>query len=142
MSKNYGPRRGSAAYQALEQLIVNGGMATRAQLSTALLSHFRSASRFEQLVVEPLVDNKMAREVGDDAIEITLAGRAHVDASILAPAPAKKSSKPVPARSAPEFKPLRPEHYARVQEMRPGSLDYRKYPSLMGGVRVPYRSKS
>ncbi len=136
-----GPRRGSAAYQALEQMILAGGSATRTQLASGLLSHFRSASRFEQLVVEPLVDNRMARWRSEDELEITLAGRAHVDAALAEPIPPKKSGKPVPPRTAPEFKPLRPERYALMQETRPGALDYRKYPSLMGGERVPYRGQ-
>lgn len=123
-------------------MIIAGGSATRAQLASALMSHFRSASRFDQLVVEPLVDNRMARWRGEDELEITLAGRAHVDAEVKAPVAPKKSSKPVPPRAAAEFKPLRPERYALMQETRPGALDYRKYPSLMGGERVPYRGKA
>lgn len=136
-----GPRRGCSAYVALEQMIARGGKATYAQITPAMSVNFRSITSFEQLVIEPLILNSMARRLPSGEFEITDAGRAHVTVG-----ESIKPNKPsgagiVPPAVRPEFRPLQPGRFVSSPDTRPGALDYRQYPSLMGDERVPYRGK-
>lgn len=47
----------------------------------------------------------------------------------------------VPPRTVPQFERM-PANGAGVQSGRPGSMDYRDFPSLIGGKRVAYHVKS
>lgn len=136
--KHSGPRNGSAAHNALVQLEALGGSASISQLSGALQSRFRSASRFDELVIEPLVRFQFIHYF-DAEIVITRAGRA-----FLQPAnePQMRDVTVAGPVQAPAFKPLTPQYFAGRGLRRPGADDYRNYPSLMGGERVPYRNKS
>lgn len=133
-----GPRRGSAAYNALDQLVQLGGSATFGQLTGAVLSYFRSARRFNELAIEPLVRAKLVRLIDRDEVRITAAGLAFirpVDRSVTT------TSAIAGIKEPPPFKPLSSRHFASMAVRREGADDFRQYPSLMGGVRVPYRGQ-
>lgn len=140
MSTRHGPRRGSAAFIALEQMIARGGKSTYAQIAPALAVNFRSITRFEQLVIEPLMLNLMMRRLPNGEFEITDTGRAHV-ATDGTSKPKKPTDGIVPPAERPEFRPLQSGRFVSSPDTRPGALDYRQYPSLMGDERVPYRDK-
>lgn len=141
MNHARGPRRGSSAFVALEQLVARGGRATYAQIAPAMAVNFRSTTRFEQLVIEPLILNAMARRLPFGEFEITEAGRAHVTFNDSTVPPPRDQAGIVPPPVRPEFRPLQPGRLVSSPDTRPGALDYRRYPSLMGDTRVPYRGK-
>ncbi len=141
MSTRNGPRRGSSAFIALEQMIARGGKATYAQITPAMSVSFRSMTRFEHLVIEPLILNSMARRLPSGEFEITEAGRAHITAGEAIKPNKSSAADLVPPAVRPEFRPLQPGRFVSSPDTRPGALDYRKYPSLMGEERVPYRGK-
>ncbi len=141
MSAKHGPRRGSSAFIALEQMIARGGKATYAQIAPALAVNFRSITRFDQLVIETLTLNSMARRLPGGEFEITDIGRAYVTAGDAVKPTAKPENGIVPPAVRPEFRPLQPGRFVSSPDTRPGALDYRQYPSLMGDERVPYRGK-
>lgn len=85
--------------------------------------------------MEPLLRFRFVRRVDDGYIEITRGGLTFLR-------PANDSSETLPSvagrvEPAP-FKPLSPKYFASHGLRREGADDFRKHPSLMGGVRVPY----
>lgn len=135
VKQRQGPRQGSAAYNALEHLAHLGGSASPSQLTGAVLSHFRSARRFQELVMEPLLHFKLVKHVDGDEIRITASGLAFIR-------PANEPTEKYPPVAGPveprPFKPLSPKYFAGNGMRRVGADEFRKHPSLMGGMRVPY----
>lgn len=61
--------------------------------------------------------------------------------TMLAQCKGKQEDEPEPV-PRPALESVRRPTHARgaIVVMRPGALDYQKYPSLAGGQRIPYRS--
>ena len=125
----------SAGFKVLVRLYHLGGKAPVSQLIESLWTEFRSTERFERLVTVPLLERglvKRAVKRKGDVLSITLEGSLMVrryQASLPAP-----KAQPVPATGALDVK-----KFLSWGQSRPGALDYREMPSLMGGERVPFR---
>lgn len=118
---------GSVAHTALEILCGMGGQATVEVLRAAILSQFGSSGRFKQLVESPLLRRQYIRTIGT-ALAVTETGRAWL-----------RGLESAVAERVPTMKPLR---QLQTGPIRPGAMDFRDIPSLMGGVRVPYHGKA
>ncbi|TCS37469.1 hypothetical protein EDC30_104273 [Paucimonas lemoignei] len=131
------PRRGTPAFDALERVHSLGGKASIHQLLAAVNSNFRSPTRLDKLAIQPLALLGFVTRL-KTGIQITPAGQVFIESN------AAKSSigaKVLPSQPAPPTKPLHSASaFDVIEARRPGALDYRNIPSLMGGVRVPYRS--
>lgn len=126
------PRRGTPAFDALERVHALGGNASIPQLLAAVSSHFRSPARLDKLAIQPLTRIGYITRM-KSGIQITAAGQAFIDSSVM-----KASTASLPAPVVRRMRSM--SVFAVIEERRPGALDYRDIPSLMGGVRVPYRS--
>lgn len=121
----------SAAFKVLSRLYDLEGTAFISQLIEVLWGGSRSPKQFAQVASKPLIERGLATLGKRDTMRITAEGRMLVESyRRLVPAP----------RAAAHFKPLDLSKHMRWEETRPGALDYRKAPSLMGGVYVPYGS--
>ncbi|WP_136419956.1 hypothetical protein [Herbaspirillum sp. ST 5-3] len=124
----------SAGFKVLMRLYQLGGKATIAQLVDALWTEFRSTPRFHQIASKPLLERGLAhlakRKTGE-TLEITKEGRLLVERyQSLLPRPRTGTATP-PA--------LDVKKHLSFGQGRPGALDYRNMPSVMGGERVPFR---
>ncbi len=85
--------------------------------------------------MEPLLRFKLIKRIDGEEIKITVAGLAFIR-------PANEPTVKHPAVAGPveppPFKPLSAKHMPNRGMRREGADDFRKHPSLMGGVRVPY----
>lgn len=120
----------SAAFKVLSRLYDLEGTAFISQLTEVLWAEYRSPTRFAQLVTKPLTLRGLVAAGQRGAMMMTDEGRLLVETyrrSVAAP-------RTVPMNT----KPLDLSKHMRWGETRPGALDYRKAPSLMGGVYVPY----
>lgn len=130
-------RRGTAAFLALEKIHAAGGKATLTSLKSMVPVSSGWDSRFRATVTEPLVRHGYVREE-TNLLRLTFAGRRFMDSlAPITPAPAPAN---VAAPYRAPFRQLSPACLALLIEGRPGSLDYRNIPSLMGGERVPYKA--
>lgn len=125
----------SAGFQTLLRLFDAGGKRSVDTLTAELWTDFRSPSRFHQIAGQPLIERGWAKLESTpkrgDFMVITPEGR-------LVAARYRMNQPTTAAAPASVFKPLKAAVFA-YEERRPGSHDYRKMPSLMGGVRVPYK---
>jgi len=125
----------SAGFQTLLRLYDAGGKRSVEFLTAELWSDFRSPARFHKIAGQPLLERgwvKLQSTQRGDFMHITAEGRLIVQRHRL--------NMPTTA-AAPSsiFKPLKAAVF-RYEERRPGSHDYRKMPSVMGGERVPYHA--
>jgi hypothetical protein len=123
----------SAGFKVLMRLYQLDGKATVTQLTEALWSEFRSAPRFHQIAAKPLTLRGLARLVKrktGECLEITKEGRLMVENY--------KSLLPGPRTVAAQPAALNVNKYLQWGQGRPGALDYRSFPSVMGGERVPF----
>jgi hypothetical protein len=123
----------SAGFKVLMRLYQLGGSATVGQLTEALWAEFRSAPRFHQIAAKPLTLRGLAQLTKDKAGErlaITREGRLTVENY--------KSLLPTHREVVASEGSLDPKKHLRFGEGRPGALDYRNIPSVMGDQRVPF----
>jgi hypothetical protein len=128
------PRRGCNAAKALAALQGMGGVAIVASLKR--VSGWKGgAGAFQLDVVERLHVAGLAVVDGDE-IRITHAGRQYLGVAVKADA-----GKGIPAgpRYVAPFQP-RGQRGAGPLVIRDGALDFRTYPSVVGGQSIPYRS--
>lgn len=124
----------SAGFKVLVRLYHLGGRASVPDLMETLWTEFRSAPRFEQIVTRPLVERGLVRKVIRQKVErlaITNEGSLMVRQY--------QASLPVQRTPAATAGMLDANKHLRWGNTRPGALDYREIPSLMGGERVPFR---
>lgn len=138
MTHHRGPRSGTSARRAIDQLYLLGGTAKQSQLELAVDSQFRSKHRFLSLVIEPLIRFNLIK-VSDDVVTLSQAGR-----EFMCP-PVKSLSKNFAAAGKKEplqAKPLDMSKYLAQMPGRSGAFDYRDIPSLMGDKRVAYGTEN
>lgn len=125
----------SAGFKVLIKLYHLGGRASVAQLMEALWTEFRSAPRFEQIVTRPLFERGLVKVThkGGERLIITNEGSLMVRQY--------QASIPVHRAQSMSSGALDAKKWMRWGEGRPGALDYREMPSLMGGERVPFRGE-
>lgn len=125
----------SAGFKVLVRLYHLGGKAPVSQLIESLWTEFRSTERFERLVTVPLLERglvKRAVKRKGDVLSITNEGSLVVR-RYQASLPAAKTT-PLASGGTLDVK-----KYLSWGQGRPGALDYREMPSMMGGERVPFR---
>jgi len=120
----------SAGFKVLSRLYDLNGTAFISQLTDVLWVDFRSPKRFEQVVTVPLTMRGLVTLGKIDTMRIAPEGR------LLVETYRRTLSKPREVRI--DTGPLDPR-YCRFGDTRPGALEYRDKPSLMGGKPVPYR---
>jgi hypothetical protein len=120
----------SAGFKVLVRLHDLGGTASVTELIEALWADFRHKSRFHKVATLPLAERGLVVDQEEAGLVITAEGRMMVE-SYKRRLPAAKSAPCMPA-------PLNPAKVMAWGQTRPGALDYRSIPSMMGGERVPY----
>lgn len=125
----------SAGFKVLMRLYELGGKATIAQLIETLWTEFRSTPRFHQIATKPLAERGLAMlrtTKKSESLEITPEG------SLLV----QRYTSMLPRRREGSLSSgeLNVQKHLRWGDTRPGALDYRSKPSMMGGERVPFRS--
>lgn len=128
------PRRGSYAAKALAALQSVGGTASIHSV-IRICSWKGGRSAFQMNVVERLHVTGMATACGDE-MRISHAGQKYLG---LAPREAATQGEPAGPRYVPPFRP-RVQRATGPLVIREGALDFRTYPSLLGGQSIPYRS--
>lgn len=119
----------SAGFKVLSRLYDLGGKAFTSQLIDVLWGGYRSPKQFAQVASKPLTERGLVLLGKRDNMRITAEGRLLVESY--------RRFVPVP-RVVEPFKPLDVAKHMRWGDTRPGALDYRLAPSLMGGVHVPF----
>jgi hypothetical protein len=135
---NRAPRRDTSAAKALITLDGAGGKLALTQWRASIFWK-GSLKDFDLRVVDRLIQAGFVRTTLADA-SITAAGRAFAH-----PKNVGLVQEPGPLAGAPYVAPVRPldlGRYRPPQVRRPGSMDYRNYPSLCGGERVPYGTET
>jgi len=136
MAKHALPRRGSAAANALVTLDGAGGALTIDRWRT-IIGWKGSRPQFDQNVVDCLIRAGLV-SLAAGQIALSNAGRKFVGLKGL-----PISDEP-PQLAGPRYQaPARPLNLAQhrpPQVRRPGSMDFRDHPSVMGGVRYDYRT--
>jgi len=122
----------SAGFKVLSRLYDLNGTAFVAQLAQVLWAEFRTAKRFEQVVTVPLTMRGLVTLGKRNVLHITAEGRLTIESY--------RRSMPTPRVAHLHGRPLDVAKHCRFEETRPGALEYRDKPSIMGGARVPYCS--
>lgn len=120
----------SAGFKVLARLYDLGGTAFISQLIEVLWGGYRSPKQFAQVAAKPLTERGLVVLGKRDKMRITPEGRLLVDSY--------RRMVPAPRTAVREFKPLNVAKHFNWGETRPGALDYRQAPSLMGGAQVPF----
>lgn len=115
----------------LRKLFHCGGTGAIDELMLSVPAYFRSEKRFMRMVATPLAKLQFARVLGQ-RIVLTPKGRDWVAGQYgeAQDAPSERYRAPV--------RPLNLEKHMRMPVTRPGAFDYRNFPSLVGGERVPF----
>jgi hypothetical protein len=132
MAKNL-PRRGTFPANTLIALFA-ARTTVRPVTLMARVGWTRGRIQFEQEVVNALCGAGLARIVRN-GIEITKDGLRFAEGP--EPAEVKYIGELAAPRTAIVNRPLRSRS---AMVLRPGAMDYRDIPSMMGGVQVPYKS--
>lgn len=132
------PRRGSAAVNALVALDGAGGTLTLDSWRT-IIGWKGSRPQFDQNVVDRLqragLITLMNGQAGMSAAGCKFLGSEDVE---IAEGPAQLAG----PRYVSPIRALDLGRYRPPQVRRPGSMDYRNYPSVMGGRAYDYRNKA
>lgn len=135
MKKPQLPRRGTPAFITLTRLHALGGSAAVTHLAAGLHGKFNSITRLDREVIRPLIDIGFIKSV-KAGVSLTPAGREYVESDAAPTSSGYVKTKAVVQTV--EVKSLDLSKHMRVEERRPGALDYRQVPSLIGGQRVPF----
>lgn len=122
----------SPEYAAVVRLAQLGGKADVGQLMPAMWSGFRSVTRFDKRVGEPLIRAGLVVRHANGNYCLTDAGR------VFARSHAVEVTLPIEQRRGNGSKVAALMRQAGT--LRPGALDYRNHPSLMGGKQVPFHA--
>lgn len=133
MSKHNLPRRGTAAANTLVSLFA-AGKPLHATTLAARTGWRRGRVQFEEEVIGSLCAAGLAR-IGVKGVEITKDGQRYVERDNQAEP--KYQGVPAAPRTAIVNRTLRSRS---PMVLRPGALDYRNVPSVMGGVRYDFRT--
>lgn len=131
MAKVLGVTPDSAAFKVLMRLYERNGSVPVVELMDTLWSQYRTTDKFLRTVVQPLEERGLADFDTKTAImTITSEGRLMVESYRRRLPATREQTKPVAVYN--------PAKHFNWGQTRPGALDYRKAPSLMGGERVPF----
>lgn len=120
----------SAGFKVLMRLHQCGGAAPIHILAEALWTGFRSASRFHQIAGVPLLNLGLVTIRKNGNVYITPEGQLLIENY--------KSRLPAQRQAAPMTGAMNTAKFLTWGQGRPGALDYRSIPSVMGDERVPY----
>lgn len=134
MAKHNLPRRGTIPANALVALYAAGTSVFPATLA-ARAGWTRGRVQFEEEVIGALCGAGLAR-IGHKGIEITRDGQRFVEGGDKS-AESKYQGIPAAPRTAIVQRPLRSRS---PMVLRPGAMDYRDIPSVMGGARYDFRT--
>lgn len=132
------PRRGSAAANALVTLDGAGGKLTLSSWRT-IIGWKGSGLQFDQNVVNRLLRAGLITIAG---YQVVIAPAGHRFIGLEGEEAIGKPAQPAGPRYTPPIRALDLGRYRPPQVRRPGSMDYRNYPSVMGGRAYAYRSEA
>ena len=123
----------SAGFKVLLKLYNLGGKAPISALMGELRPEFQTLLRFDQVAADPLHKRGLVKIVTrKDGEWLTITQEGNLMARRhLASLPDQRPPVALP-------KPLDVKKFLSWGQGRPGALDYRSIPSLMGGERVPF----
>lgn len=127
MRQQHGPAKDSPEYATIIRLHKLGGSASIADLLPAMRTTYQSAPRFMRLVAEPLKAHGFVTQM-DGGLALTAKGGKFAQEQTVRMVATKIE--------APKSKIA--QLCSMPSTLRPGALDYRDKPSIMGGQRVPF----